>query len=312
MVSTHSKKELISRVLNYWIEESIWQIEGKFYTDIEKINEFLIQEYKSIPDVERIGKGRFFIAKTVTQGIIPLIEEYSEERLLFIIKKMFNFAEKENKLYLKYFSLVLAGECATFSMTLMQNILNLAQTWLNHPDWEIRETSIYILRKSMQVHTGEVLSLLESWSISSSPNLRRAIAEGLRPLEDNKWLRDPTKNDQILEILARLSTDPSVHVRKSVGNNLKDLTRYMPEKILILASTWIMNYNIQVVDDLASKSKKELGETQYYLIWTLKHAFRWIQQRNPEFHEQLTQVLGKNYVMYFNEKRNRLARPPLL
>jgi len=310
MVSTHSKKEILSRAIDFWKNETIWQREGQFYTDIEKINEFLIQEYKSIPESERIGKGRFFIAKTMAQGIIPLIKEYSEERLVFIIENMFIFAEKENMLHLKYFSLVLAGECATFSEDLMQNILNLSQTWFDHPDWEIRETSGYILRKSMQAYSEEVLSLMESWSTSHSPNIRRVIVESLRPLADIKWLRDPTKNDRILDILTKLNNDTSSYVRKSVGNNLKDLTKYMPEKILNLASTWIKTYNIQVVDDLASKSKKDLGEDQYYLIWTLKHAFRWIQQRNPKFHEQLAQILGENYVKHFDEKGNILAKPP--
>jgi hypothetical protein len=82
----------------------------------------------------------------------------------------------------------------------------------------------------------------------------------------------------------------------------------MPEKILSLATDWISEAEITVTDNLASKTKGELGATNYYLLWTLKHAFRWLQKRHPAFHPQLAALLGKNYVLYFDEKRNKLAR----
>ncbi|QEE16402.1 hypothetical protein DSAG12_02232 [Promethearchaeum syntrophicum] len=112
-----------------------------------------------------------------------------------------------------------------------------------------------------------------------------------------------------MEILDLLRADPSVYVRKSVGNNLKDLSKYMPEKILKLTKKWVKNANIEVNNELASKSKKERGEKHFYLIWTIKHGLRWLKARNPEYFSQIQEILGKNYILYFDEKKNRTAKP---
>ena len=37
---------------------------------------------------------------------------------------------------------------------------------------------------------------------------------------------------------------------------------------------------------------------------------RWIQKKNPKFHSNLENILGKNYILYFDEKRNKRANPP--
>jgi hypothetical protein len=83
----------------------------------------------------------------------------------------------------------------------------------------------------------------------------------------------------------------------------------MPLKILNLVEQWVIDADIIVKEDLASKSKKELGPNNFYLIWTIKHALRWLRERNPEYHSKIEKILGKNYVLYFNEKKNRLAKP---
>ena len=55
----------------------------------------------------------------------------------------------------------------------------------------------------------------------------------------------------------------------------------------------------------------ELGlkKVEKRLIWTIKHAMRWIKNRIPELHPRLEITLGKYYLLYFDEKRNRLTRP---
>ncbi len=147
------------------------------------------------------------------------------------------------------------------------------------------------------------------WAKSSNENLRRLASESLRPHASVKWLRDPLKNDTILQILTLLRQDSSIYVRKSVGNNLKDLTKYMPKKILFLVESWINEANIKVHDALASEIN--LNREQKYLIWTIKQAMRWLKNKNPEFHPRIEKILGKNYILYFDEKRNRFARATL-
>jgi len=97
-------------------------------------------------------------------------------------------------------------------------------------------------------------------------------------------------------------------VRKSVSNNLKDLTKYMPEKILKLLARWVHEAGITVTADLASKTKTELGADHFYLIYIIKKALRWLKDRNPEFYPEIEEIIGNNYLKYFDEKRNLLAR----
>ena len=47
---------------------------------------------------------------------------------------------------------------------------------------------------------------------------------------------------------------------------------------------------IQVHEELASE--KDLSTHEKWLVWTLKHALRWIKRKNPEFHDHLEKILG--------------------
>ncbi|MFX1237682.1 MAG: hypothetical protein ACFFAS_04805 [Promethearchaeota archaeon] len=139
---------------------------------------------------------------------------------------------------------------------------------------------------------------------SENEYLRKIVPESLRPTTEIKWLRDPKKNDKILEILTSLRRDKSLYVCKSVGNNIKDLTKYIPEKMLNLMRYWIRvqkkETGIKIHDELSSE--KGLNKEEKRLIWTMKYAMRWIKERNPEYHPELDQILGKNYSLYFDKK----------
>ncbi len=38
-------------------------------------------------------------------------------------------------------------------------------------------------------------------------------------------------------------------------------------------------------------------------------ALRWINERNPEFRDQIAAILGKNYTLFFDEKKKWRALP---
>ncbi len=82
----------------------------------------------------------------------------------------------------------------------------------------------------------------------------------------------------------------------------------MPEKVLNLMEEWIKHSKIKVHAELATE--RGLSKDQQRLILTIKHAMRWIQKRNPKYHSNLKNILGNNYILYFDEKRNKRANPP--
>ncbi len=310
MVSNSSKSAIIKRTLENFSENAILYNLPLKNSEINKIQLFLQHEYEIIPEKERIGKGSVYIAINVAAGFLKILEDSNNFDGLKFSIQIFNYGKEKNDINLKNFTIVFLAETISNSERMLEKVLNQAKIWANDSEWEIREMSGYIIRKSLKNFPEKTLQILKKWLLNEkNPNIKRLIAESLRPLSDVKWLRNPDKNDIILEILNIIRADPSEYVRKSVGNNLKDLSKYMPKKILKYAKNWIKDANIIVDDELASRSKKELGEQQFYLIWTIKHGLRWLKERNPEYFPQIQDILGKNYILYFNEKRNRTAKP---
>jgi hypothetical protein len=71
----------------------------------------------------------------------------------------------------------------------------------------------------------------------------------------------------------------------------------MPEKSLDLVETWLA-----VKDQLDTKGQKNL-------IWTIYHALKWLKAKKPEYHDRIKTIVGENYLLYFDEKKNRTATP---
>ncbi|MEP0368798.1 MAG: DNA alkylation repair protein [Cyclobacteriaceae bacterium] len=78
------------------------------------------------------------------------------------------------------------------------------------------------------------------WSKHENVHVRRLASEGCRPRLPwapalPAFKRDPSP---ILPILENLKDDPELYVRKSVANNLNDLTKDNPELVLGLLERW--------------------------------------------------------------------------
>ncbi|MEX0315741.1 MAG: DNA alkylation repair protein [Allomuricauda sp.] len=114
-------------------------------------------------------------------------------------------------------------------------------------------------------HPLKMIQQMEDWSHNEHPMVRRLASEGCRPrlpwamaLPDLK--KDPTP---ILPILERLKTDASESVRRSVANNLNDISKDNPKIVIQLAKKW------------KGKSKE--------VDWVVKHACRTLlKQGIPE------------------------------
>jgi len=64
---------------------------------------------------------------------------------------------------------------------------------------------------------------------SEDPNLRRFVSETLRPVQENKWFyKEP---EYSLTVLRHLFQESVPYPRTSVGNNLSDLARRLPEQV---------------------------------------------------------------------------------
>ncbi|MBY9003274.1 MAG: hypothetical protein KGD73_04830 [Candidatus Lokiarchaeota archaeon] len=283
-------------------------IEKELFSEI--IAEFIRQEYDLIPSKERIGKGAVYISKYIAKALFQFLHKnslYGIEDYYQFGKVAFQSGEITDNSHLQHFALLFLAEYIYNYPEHFDSILNDVLSYANNDKWEIRESTAYIIISAMRKIPSHTLEILTKLISNQNENIRRLVTESLRPSSTLKWLRDPLKNDQILDLLTLLNKDPSIYVRKSVGNNLKDLSKYMPYKILKLMMDWIEISNIKVHDDLASEIG--MSQEQKRLLWTIKHALRWLKKNNPEFHPKIKNILGNNYILYFDEKRNRLAKP---
>ena len=86
-----------------------------------------------------------------------------------------------------------------------------------------------------------IMKQMMQWAQHPNEHVRRLASEGCRPrLPWGESL--PMFKQQpapVLAILAQLKEDPSLYVRKSVANNLNDISKDHPELVLALAKKWI-------------------------------------------------------------------------
>ena len=82
-----------------------------------------------------------------------------------------------------------------------------------------------------------------AWSKHDNEHVRRLASEGCRPalpwsIALPKFKKDPAP---ILPILTQLKADPSAYVRKSVANNLNDISKTRPDIVIDIATDWYGN-----------------------------------------------------------------------
>ncbi|MCA1569642.1 MAG: DNA alkylation repair protein [Chloroflexi bacterium] len=104
-----------------------------------------------------------------------------------------------------------------------------------------RHTSEYAIRPYLARYPEQTLSYLRKWVHDPSPHVRRLVSEGTRsrlPWASRlpAFVRAPLP---VIELLDALTDDPSAFVRKSVANNLNDISKDHPELVLATASRWL-------------------------------------------------------------------------
>jgi len=118
-------------------------------------------------------------------------------------------------------------------------------------------SSEFAIRPFIVRYPIEALNSLLKWSVSANNHVRRLASEGCRPRLPwatalQQFKQDPTP---IFPILENLKSDPSDYVRKSVANNLNDVTKDNPGLAMNLIDVW---------------NKKPTTETD----WIIKHGLR--------------------------------------
>ena len=103
-----------------------------------------------------------------------------------------------------------------------------------------RFTCEFSIRRFLEHRTEDTLAYLKEWAKDESVHVRRLVSEGTRPRLPwagrlRAFQKDPAP---VLDLLEDLKDDPEEYVRRSVANNLNDISKDHPEIVVAVANRW--------------------------------------------------------------------------
>ncbi|KID57606.1 hypothetical protein JF50_10545 [Pseudoalteromonas luteoviolacea] len=106
-----------------------------------------------------------------------------------------------------------------------------------------RNTSEFAIRHFLDAEPERTFDVMKTWANDDNLNVRRLASEGCRPrlpwgLRLKKYVEDP---DPVIGLLEVLKDDPSEYVRRSVANNLNDISKDHPDTVCNIAKSWLKN-----------------------------------------------------------------------
>ena len=108
-----------------------------------------------------------------------------------------------------------------------------------------RSSAEFAIRPFLDEQTEVTMRVVHQWALDKDEHVRRLASEGSRPrlpwgMRLNKFVKDP---QPLLPLLEKLKDDPSEYVRRSVANNLNDISKDHPDLIAQIAGNWLVDAN---------------------------------------------------------------------
>lgn len=106
--------------------------------------------------------------------------------------------------------------------------------------YTLSSTAEFVVRPFIMRNEERMMAQMAIWARHDNEHVRRLASEGCRPALPWGQALVSFKKDPmpVLHILEQLKADPSLYVRKSVANNLNDISKTHPELIAKVAEEW--------------------------------------------------------------------------
>ena len=189
-------------------------------------------------------------------------------------------------------------------------------------------SSEFPVRPFIIKHENKMMAQMKHWSRSDNEHLRRLASEGCRPrlpwaIALPEFKKDPGK---ILPILEQLKSDESEYVRRSVANNLNDISKDHPDIVIKIAKKWIgLNSDTDKLVKHACRTLLKAGNTEALKLFGYKppsniniHKFnitKNIKMGNEIQFNFLLNTKGKKlgkirleYIIYFVRQNNKMGK----
>ena len=202
-------------------------LQGEYDLARGNIIQVIDELYANIPDNKRISYGIVHVVKTLSEYLYTHLVEI-DAPVYLIASHMF---KKSDDFKGKGVSL---GMLSFYGLGDYKRALPYFEYTAASSDWKMREFAQMFFRKLIKKHPGEMKEYLLKLVKSEDANIRRFVAETLRPVQENRWFyRNP---DYPLPILRNMFKESSPYPRTSVGNNLSDLARRLPDLVYDLVA----------------------------------------------------------------------------
>jgi 3-methyladenine DNA glycosylase AlkC len=197
-------------------------IRGDYALAVKNIDPVLQELYDNIPANKRISYGRVHTIKVLAKYFYTQLDE-ANTPILEIASQLYAAGETN---WSKGMAL---GVLADYGLTDYQSVLPYFESAAASQDWDLREHAQMFFRRLIKKYPAEMQAFLLQLVKSEDPNLRRFVSETLRPVQENKWFYKAP--DYSLTVLRHLFRERDPYPRTSVGNNLSDLARRLPELV---------------------------------------------------------------------------------
>jgi 3-methyladenine DNA glycosylase AlkC len=206
------------------IEERIIHnlLQKEYDSAVRTIPNIIDELYANIPDNKRISYGIVHTIKVLSKYLYIRFTELNVP-VYEIASKMF---DKSNDFKSKGVSL---GILSFYGLDDYKKVLPYFESAATSSEWEVREFAQMFFRKIIKKNPNEMKEYLLQLAKSKDANIRRFVSETLRPVQENRWFyKNP---DYPLSILKNMFKESSPYPRTSVGNNLSDLARKLPDLV---------------------------------------------------------------------------------
>jgi 3-methyladenine DNA glycosylase AlkC len=215
-------------ILNAEIERKIQKdvinpfLQREYALAMGNINPIVYELYANIPDNKRISYGIVHVIKTLSEYLYAHLVE-KDAPVYRIASHIF---EETNDFRSRGVSL---GMLSYYGLSDYKKVPPSFESAAASSDWQMREFAQMFFRKLIAKHPDQMKEYLLKLVKSKDANIRRFVGETLRPVQENGWFyRNP---DYPLSILRYMFKESSSYPRTSVGNNLSDLARLLPDLV---------------------------------------------------------------------------------
>jgi 3-methyladenine DNA glycosylase AlkC len=225
--------KLLNREIEAKIQHNIVAnlLQKKYDLAIRHVPVILEELYAVIPDNKRVSFGRVYTIQELSRYLFSSLAD-ANAAVYEVGSTMF---EKTDDFRSKGVAL---GVLSFYGINDYERVLPFFESSASSPSWGMREFAQMFFRKIIQKKPNEAKAYLLKLSLSKDPRTRRFVSETLRPVKENKWFYK--RPDYPVSILRNLFRETSAYPRASVGNNLSDLARHLPDFVFGLVNELVV------------------------------------------------------------------------